>query len=185
MTPAELTQALSAAAAAELSDRGCNPALLPAVTLERPRNPEHGDYASNIALQLAPAIAARPREVAAALAARLAASPAIRDVRVAGPGFLNVRLTAAAAGRLAGVIVGQGDGYGRGSALAGQRLNLEFVSANPTGPLTLGHVRWAATGDALARRGHPPGRPRRLPVRGRGADVRGDQVLARGPGRAL
>jgi arginyl-tRNA synthetase len=151
MTPAQLTQALTAAAAAELADRGRDAELLPAVTVERPRNPEHGDYASNIALQLAPVIGARPREVASALASRLGASAAIRDVRVDGPGFINVRLTAAALGSIAGVIVLEAGAYGRGDALAGQRLNLEFVSANPTGPLTLGHVRWAAVGDALAR----------------------------------
>ncbi len=151
MTPAQLTQALTAAAAAELADRGRDAELLPAVTVERPRNPGHGDYASNIALQLAPVIGARPREVASALASRLGASAAIRDVRVDGPGFINVRLTAAALGSIAGVIVLEAGAYGRGDALAGQRLNLEFVSANPTGPLTLGHVRWAAVGDALAR----------------------------------
>ena len=151
MTPAQLTQALTAAAAAELADRGRDAELLPAVTVERPRNPGHGDYASNIALQLAPVIGARPREVASALASRLGASAAIRDVRVDGPGFINVRLTAAALGSVAGVIVLEAGAYGRGDALAGQRLNLEFVSANPTGPLTLGHVRWAAVGDALAR----------------------------------
>jgi arginyl-tRNA synthetase len=71
-------------------------------------------------------------------------------VEVASPGFLNIRLSSAAAGAVAGIIVEQGEAYGQGSALAGQRVNLEFVSANPTGPIHIGGVRWAAVGDALA-----------------------------------
>jgi arginyl-tRNA synthetase len=152
MTPEQLSKAVLDAAAAELSDRGVDAAVLPAAaSLERPRNPGHGDYASNIALQVAAAAGARPRELADALAARLAAIPAVREVEVAGPGFLNIRLTAAAAGSLAATVVAHGEAYGRGTALAGPRVNLEFVSANPTGPVTLGSVRWAAVGDALAR----------------------------------
>lgn len=152
MTADQLAAAILAAAAAELSDRGADPAVLPAaITLERPRNPAHGDYASSIAMQVAAAAGMRPRELAGALAARISAAPAVREAAVAGPGFLNIRLTAAALGELAGTIVGLGESYGQGASLAGQRLNLEFVSANPTGPLTLASVRWAAAGDALTR----------------------------------
>ena len=148
----QLSDAISAAVAAELRSRGLPAdATGPAVALERPRNPEHGDYASNVALQLAPLVGVSPRELAGGLAARLAAASPVEDVQVAGPGFLNIRLTDAALGGLAGVIAGAGTGYGTGSSLAGQRLNLEFVSANPTGPVTLGSLRWAAVGDALAR----------------------------------
>jgi arginyl-tRNA synthetase len=151
MTTRQLADAISAAVAAELSSRGLPPAPAAGLTLERPRSPEHGDYASNAALQLAAAIGTSPRELAAALAARLGADPAVDEVRVAGPGFLNIRLTTAALGSLAGLIADQGGAYGTGNSLAGARINLEFVSANPTGPVTLASVRWAAVGDALAR----------------------------------
>ena len=161
MTPEQLSATVLAAAATELSVRGADPAALPSgISLERPRNPEHGDYASAIAMQVAAATGLRPRELAQALAVRLAANPDVQEIQVAGPGFLNFRLTAAATGSLAGIIVRQGEEYGRGATLAGQRVNLEFVSANPTGPLSLGHVRWAAVGDALARL-----------LRGQGAEV--------------
>ncbi|HEX7744014.1 MAG TPA: arginine--tRNA ligase, partial [Micromonosporaceae bacterium] len=92
-----------------------------------------------------------PRELAAALAEQLARTPGIKSVEIAGPGFLNVRLEAAAAGQLARVIVEAGSEYGRSDRLAGQKINLEFVSANPTGPVHIGGVRWAAVGDALSR----------------------------------
>ena len=157
MTITQLAGAISAAVDAELSSRGpaAGPARpsfrQPAPSLERPRNPEHGDYASNVALQLAPAIGTSPRELAAAIAARLGGDPAVAGVEVAGPGFLNIRLTSAALGGLAGSIVSAGPGYGTGGSLAGTRINLEFVSANPTGPVTLASVRWAVVGDALAR----------------------------------
>jgi arginyl-tRNA synthetase len=152
MTPEQLSAVVLAAAAAELADRGVDPAVLPVTaTLERPRDPRHGDYASNLAMLLAAATGGQPRELAGALAARVAADPAVLEAAVAGPGFLNIRLTTAAIGSLAGVVVTAGEAYGRASSLAGQRVNLEFVSANPTGPLTLGSVRWAAVGDALAR----------------------------------
>jgi arginyl-tRNA synthetase len=152
MTPEQLSATVLAAAAAELARRGGDPGVLPATAgLERPRDPRYGDYASNIALQLAAVAGTGPRDLADAIAARIAADPAVRDVAVVGPGFLNIRLTAAATGSLAGLVVSHGEGYGRGTAAAGRRLNLEFVSANPTGPVTLASVRWAAVGDALAR----------------------------------
>jgi arginyl-tRNA synthetase len=121
------------------------------IAVERPKNPEHGDYAANIALRLAKAAGRPAREVAEAIAARLREADGIAKVDVAGPGFLNVTLGAAALGQVAQTIVSEGAAYGYGNALAGQNLNLEFVSANPTGPVHLGAVRWAAVGDALAR----------------------------------
>jgi arginyl-tRNA synthetase len=119
--------------------------------MERPRNPEHGDYASTMAMQLAKKAGIPPRELAAALAEELTSRPGIKSVEIAGPGFLNIRLDAAAAGVLARDIVLAGSAYGHTDRLAGQRINLEFVSANPTGPVHIGGVRWAAVGDALSR----------------------------------
>ena len=121
------------------------------VGVERPRSREHGDYATSIALQLAKAAGQSPRAVAELLAARLRAVEGIDDVDVAGPGFLNIRLAQSALGRIAVDVVTAGPSYGRGEGAAGESINLEFVSANPTGPLHIGGVRWAAVGDALAR----------------------------------
>lgn len=121
------------------------------VGVERPRSREHGDYATSIALQLAKAAGQSPRAVAALLAARLREVEGIDDVDVAGPGFLNIRLAQSALGRIAVDVVTAGPSYGRGEGAAGESINLEFVSANPTGPLHIGGVRWAAVGDALAR----------------------------------
>jgi arginyl-tRNA synthetase len=152
VTPAELAEAVRDTAAAVLAGRGVDPAILPVVVgVERPRSPEHGDYASSLALQVAKRAGLASRELAQAIADRLVEWPGIGGVEVAGPGFLNIRLEAAAAGALAGVVVAHGAGYGHGTVLAGQRINLEFVSANPTGPVHIGGVRWAAVGDALAR----------------------------------
>ncbi|MFI6761474.1 arginine--tRNA ligase [Micromonospora sp. NPDC050417] len=152
MTPANLAEVVRTAAQAVFISRGLDPSLLPeSVTLERPRNPEHGDYASTLALQLAKRVGVPPRELAAGLADELTRAVGIKSVEIAGPGFLNIRLDAAAAGQLARVVVQAGREYGRGDALAGERINLEFVSANPTGPVHIGGVRWAAVGDALSR----------------------------------
>ncbi|MEU6021676.1 arginine--tRNA ligase [Micromonospora sp. NPDC048871] len=152
MTPAELAEAVLAAAHALFADRGLDRAALPEqTTVERPRNPEHGDYASTLALQLSKKVGVPPRDLAAGLAAQLASTPGIKSVEIAGPGFLNIRLDAAAAGQLARTIVTAGQEYGRGDTLAGLKINLEFVSANPTGPVHIGGVRWAAVGDALSR----------------------------------
>ncbi|PWU59354.1 arginine--tRNA ligase [Micromonospora globispora] len=152
MTPAELAEVVLSAAHAVFADRGLDRSALPAQTaVERPRNPEHGDYASTLALQLSKKVGVPPRELAAALAEQLGRAPGIKSVEIAGPGFLNIRLDAAAAGQLAKVIVEAGPEYGRSDQLAGQKINLEFVSANPTGPVHIGGVRWAAVGDALSR----------------------------------
>ncbi|NDL59970.1 arginine--tRNA ligase [Phytoactinopolyspora mesophila] len=121
------------------------------VLIERPRNREHGDYATNIAMRLAKKSGMPPRELAETLAGRLRGSTGIEAVDVAGPGFLNITVSAVAQGTLAEAIVAAGSSYGRSDTLAGTQLNIEFISANPTGPLHLGHVRWAAVGDAIAR----------------------------------
>jgi arginyl-tRNA synthetase len=151
VTPADVASAVVAAIRAAVA-AGELPVDAPdAVTLERPKNREHGDYASNVALQLAKPAARAPREVGEIIAARLRDQPGIDSVDVAGPGFLNIRLSQAAQGELARTIVAAGDDYGRTETLAKERINLEFVSANPTGPVHLGHTRWAALGDALRR----------------------------------
>ncbi|MBK9476552.1 MAG: arginine--tRNA ligase [Tetrasphaera sp.] len=151
MTPEALSAAIRAALQACV-DAGELAAPVPAeVRVERPRGRDHGDWSTNIALQLAKSAGRPPREVAALLAERLRAVAGIQDVDIAGPGFLNITLDAASAGELARAIVQAGTTYGRGSARAGRVVNLEFVSANPTGPIHLGGTRWAAVGDSLAR----------------------------------
>ena len=119
--------------------------------IERPRNPEHGDYTTNVAMVLAKPAGLKPRDLAQLLQAQLEQSPQISEVSVAGPGFINITLVSAAAAETARTIVHAGDSYGRCDSLAGLTINVEFISANPTGPLHLGHTRWAAVGDALAR----------------------------------
>ncbi|HLL67273.1 MAG TPA: arginine--tRNA ligase [Micromonosporaceae bacterium] len=152
MTPAELAVAVLDAARTTLAERGLEISVLPATTvLERPRNPEHGDYASNLAMQVAKKAGIAPRELAAGIAGQLGRVAGIKAVDIAGPGFLNIRLDAAAAGEIARIVVTKGRGYGRSDALRGQKINLEFVSSNPTGPVHLGHTRWAAVGDSLGR----------------------------------
>lgn len=154
MTPDQLSQALAAALQAAVADGtfALDPAAVPAqVHLERPRQREHGDWATNVALQLAKKAGTNPRAMADELAKRLASTPGVAAVEIAGPGFLNIRLDTAAAGELARTVVERGSSYGQNDTEAGHRVNLEFVSANPTGPLHIGGVRWAAVGDSLAR----------------------------------
>lgn len=121
------------------------------VVLERPKNRDHGDWASSISLKLAKPWGLNPRDLATELAAELESVKGIASVEVAGPGFINIRLDAASAGALAKNIVEGGIEYGRGDVYRGVKLNLEFVSANPTGPIHMGGTRWAAVGDSLAR----------------------------------
>ncbi|HZU57026.1 MAG TPA: arginine--tRNA ligase [Actinocrinis sp.] len=151
MTPVELSAAVVAALQNAVDAGDLSVPVPSTVTVERPKNRDHGDYATNVALQLAKAAGKPPRAVAEVLAGRLVATAGIKQVDIAGPGFLNITLDAAAQGELARAIVLAGDSYGQGSALSGQNINLEFVSANPTGPIHIGGVRWAAVGDALAR----------------------------------
>jgi arginyl-tRNA synthetase len=151
VTPAELADAVAAAVRTAV-DSGELAVTPPAeVKIDRPKVKEHGDYATSIALQLAKPAGRPPREVAEAIAAHLRGAAGVARVDVAGPGFLNIVLDSAAQGELARTVVSAGAAYGSSQILAGHRFNLEFVSANPTGPLHLGHVRWAAVGDALAR----------------------------------
>ncbi len=154
MTPEELSAAVEAAVRSAVDD-GVLPLAadqIPAdLGVERPKNRDHGDYATNAAMRLAKPAGMRPRAVAEAIAERLRRSAGISSVDIAGPGFLNITLEAAAAGQLAALVVEAGQAYGRGDSLAGVRVNVEFISANPTGPLHLGHTRWAAVGDAIAR----------------------------------
>lgn len=121
------------------------------IALERPRNREHGDWASSVAMKFAKRIGKNPRELADTLAEKLRQVDGIADVDVAGPGFINITLDAASSGEIVRTIVEAGDAFGRNDELAGKSINLEFVSANPTGPLHLGHTRWAALGDSMAR----------------------------------
>ena len=150
MTPAELSAILLDLARSAAGERAGEIAT-DDVTLERPRNRDHGDWASNVAMKLGKRLGLDPRAFAADLAAALVATDGVAAAEVAGPGFLNITLDAAAAGALAKQIVDAGERYGESDALAGQTINLEFVSANPTGPLHIGHTRWAALGDSMAR----------------------------------
>nr|WP_219632488.1 arginine--tRNA ligase [Haloechinothrix aidingensis] len=139
-------------AAEVLAARGLDTGALPeAVIIERPRNPEHGDYATNVALQVAKKVGLTPRELAEALANALAGTDGLASAEVAGPGFVNLRLATDAQGELVRQVLVQGAAYGCGDEFAGLAVNLEFVSANPTGPIHLGGTRWAAVGDALGR----------------------------------
>lgn len=153
VTPAELSAQLLAIVEGALARRGVTDVTvsLDDVKLDRPKNRDHGDWASNIAMKLAKAAGTNPRELAVDVAVGIRAIPGVSAVDIAGPGFINITLDAAAAGALAKLIVEQGDTYGRGTLYAGVTINLEFVSANPTGPIHLGGVRWAAVGDSLAR----------------------------------
>ena len=126
-------------------------AEIPDPRVERPRNRDHGDWSTNVAMQLAKKAGTKPRDLAELLVPRLEALDGVASVEVAGPGFLNIRLDAASAGELARSIVEAGEAYGRNDSLNGQHINLEYVSANPTGPVHLGGARWAAVGDSLAR----------------------------------
>jgi len=155
VNPADLSASLLAIVTTVVASRGGEPGAVALtvddVALERPRNRDHGDWASNIAMKIAKALGANPRELAADIAAALADVEGVASVDVAGPGFINITLDAAAAGALAKTIVDADAAYGHNDSLAGQTINLEFVSANPTGPLHIGHTRWAALGDSLAR----------------------------------
>ena len=151
MTPAELADAVRSAIQAAVSAGDLSVSVPETVAVERPKNRDHGDYATNAALQLAKPAGLPPREVAERIAARLRGDTAVASVDIAGPGFLNITLSDAAQGEIARTVVRAGDDYGRSDSLAKERINLEFVSANPTGPVHLGHTRWAALGDSLGR----------------------------------
>jgi arginyl-tRNA synthetase len=147
----QLATDIQAAVAAAFS-RGEIQGDLPAtITLERPKNRDHGDYATSIALQLAKAAGKNPREIATILQSAISSIAGVTKVDIAGPGFINITLNRASQAELVRTILSNKKEYGRSAGLTGVKINLEFISANPTGPLHLGHTRWAAVGDALGR----------------------------------
>lgn len=141
--------------AAAIAEGALSGDLPSSVVLDRPKNRDHGDYATSVALQLSKSAGMAPRAVAEILQSRIAALPGISKVDIAGPGFINITLDRANQAELVRTILQSGEkasnSYGHGTTLSGVSINLEFISANPTGPLHLGHTRWAAVGDALAR----------------------------------
>ncbi len=150
MTPANLSESI-ARVLRELMDGSLAPFELGEIVVERPKSREHGDWATNVAMQYAGKAGLKPREFAEILAPALQSVEGIAKVDIAGPGFINITLEAGAAGAIAKDIVTAGDAFGKGNALTGLKMNLEFVSANPTGPIHIGGTRWAAVGDSLAR----------------------------------
>ena len=152
MTPEELSRLVADELASAVADGTLTiEGELPVVKVERPRSREHGDWATNVAMQLAKRAGRNPRELGELLAARIAGHDGVEEAEVAGPGFVNIRLSAASVGELARAVVEAGGSYGRTEGAAGKTVNLEYVSANPTGPLHIGGTRWAAVGDSLAR----------------------------------
>ena len=153
VTPEELAEATRTVLTTAAADGSLALSVedVPLPRVERPRNRDHGDWSTNVAMQLAKKAGTKPRDLAELLVPRLEALDGVASVEVAGPGFLNIRLDAASAGELARSIVEAGEAYGRNDSLNGQHINLEYVSANPTGPVHLGGARWAAVGDSLAR----------------------------------
>jgi arginyl-tRNA synthetase len=154
MTPQELAGHIKAALLSAISSGQLNlPAEeIPAeIVVERPKNLDHGDWATNVAMQVGKKAGLNPRAAAEILQPILQELPGVETVEIAGPGFINIRLDAASQGELARDIIAKGKDFGRGTQLAGKKINVEFISANPTGPLHLGHTRWAAVGDAIAR----------------------------------
>lgn len=152
VTPADLADLLRSTATTVLDERGLDTSALPdTVTVERPRNPEHGDYATNVALQVAKKVGVAPRDLATWLVDALVANDAIAAAEIAGPGFVNLRIAADAQGTIVANILDAGESYGNSDAQGTHTINLEFVSANPTGPIHIGGTRWAAVGDALGR----------------------------------
>ncbi len=160
-----------------------------AITLERPKNRDHGDYATSIALQLAKAAGQNPREIAAILQKAIASIAGVSKVDIAGPGFINITLDRASQAELVRIILSNKYEYGRGNGLAGVTINLEFISANPTGPLHLGHTRWAAVGDSLGRvlsaAGAAVTREFYINDRGRQMDLFGQSVQAAAQGKPI
>ena len=152
MTPEQLSSAILNALSQLMAEGGLAKADLPAaVVVERPKNRDHGDWATNVAMQLGKSFGMTPRQFAEILALKLETVEGISKVEIAGPGFINLFVSTGASASLVKTIVDQGVDFGRGDSLVGVKLNLEFVSANPTGPIHLGGTRWAAVGDSLAR----------------------------------
>jgi len=151
VNPVQLAEAIRAALALAVANGDLALTVPDEIKLDRPRSREHGDYATPVALKLAKAAGLPPRQIAEVLARYLGDVEGISAVEIAGPGFLNIRLEIAAAAAVVGQVIAEGETYGFSTAMAGIRVNLEFVSANPTGPVHIGGARWAAVGDALGR----------------------------------
>lgn len=152
MTPEQLSSAILNALSQLMAEGGLAQAEIPSsVVVERPKNRDHGDWATNVAMQLGKSFGMTPRQFAEILASKLETVEGISKVEIAGPGFINLFVSTGASASLVKTIVDQGVDFGRGDSLVGVKLNLEFVSANPTGPIHLGGTRWAAVGDSLAR----------------------------------
>ena len=171
-------------------DRGEISCTMPAsVRLERPKNREHGDFATSIALQLAKSSGKSPLEVAQMLQRDLQTLAEVAKVDIAGPGFINITLNSADLAELVRTVITADATYGNSTALAGTAINLEFISANPTGPLHLGHTRWAAVGDALGRvlsaAGAKVAREFYINDRGNQMDLFGQSVRAAAVGEAI
>jgi len=151
MTPEELSKTIKKSLESLISAKKITVNDIPEIKIERPKSKDHGDYASNIALMVAKPAGVNPREVAQLLVDELSKNSAFKKVEIAGPGFLNFTLESASLGEVVRTIIKEANKYGHTNTLQGQNINVEFISANPTGPLHLGHTRWAAVGDALAR----------------------------------
>jgi len=147
----ELSRCISEAITRAIASGAIAASVPESIPLERPKNRDHGDYATSVALQLAKSAGKNPRDVALILQNEIGITPLISAVDIAGPGFLNFTLNRASQANLVTSIISNKEEYGKGNSLAGININLEFISANPTGPLHLGHTRWAAVGDALGR----------------------------------
>ena len=185
----QLSADVQAAVARAFAAAGIEAALPDEITLERPKNRDHGDYATSIALQLSKSAGRNPREIANLLQPEIAKIPGVSSVEIAGPGFINITLDRATQAELVKTILTNKEEYGRGKALHGVSINLEFISANPTGPLHLGHTRWAAVGDALGRvlsaAGAAVTREFYINDRGRQMDLFGQSVQAAATGQPI
>ena len=185
----QLSADVQAVVARAFAAAGIEAALPDEITLERPKNRDHGDYATSIALQLSKSAGRNPREIANLLQPEIAKIPGVSSVEIAGPGFINITLDRATQAELVKTILTNKEEYGRGKALHGVSINLEFISANPTGPLHLGHTRWAAVGDALGRvlsaAGAAVTREFYINDRGRQMDLFGQSVQAAATGQPI
>ena len=151
MTPEELSLIIKKSLESFISSQKLEITTIPEIKIERPKSKDHGDFSSNIALMVAKPAGKNPRDVAQLLVDDLSKNSGIKKIEIAGPGFLNFTLDSASLGELARSILKEADKYGHTDLLKGETINIEFISANPTGPLHLGHTRWAAVGDAIAR----------------------------------
>jgi arginyl-tRNA synthetase len=147
----QLEETIKEAISRAIQAKALSGAVPDSIKLERPKERTHGDYATSVALQIAKPMGKNPREVAQVIVDQLIGLENISKVEIAGPGFINLTLNRASQAQLVDTIVAAKDSFGKSSSLYGVKINLEFISANPTGPLHLGHTRWAAVGDSLGR----------------------------------